>query len=215
MLTLAEQIFIFSLDETTGHSYPLPEKALSFALAGALLMGLAAEGRIDPHITPLRIISPTLTGDKLLDDVLIEIGAHPGLSLVDYVRRITGHAHVIQAAVCRQLVERGILRKEEDTFLWVVADERFPIVDHREERAVRQRIREVVIERRVPEPQDIAIIALIEACDLMHTLLSPAECKEARPRLSMLDQLDPVGRTIIKAIAEEDHMLHDAAHALV
>ncbi len=215
MLSLAEQIFLLSLDDNTGHSFPLPEKALELALAAALLMGLADAKRIDPSVSPLRILNSELTGDALLDDVLLDLQKRPGSTLGDSIRRIAGHSHVIKEVVARRLVEKGILRKEKETFLWVLADERFPIIDHQEERAVRQRIRQVVLEERTPEPKDIAIIALVEACDLMYTILTPVEYKKARNYLDALDQLDPVGSTIIGAIAREDHVLQDTSHALM
>ncbi|OYV47719.1 MAG: hypothetical protein B7X06_02805, partial [Verrucomicrobia bacterium 21-51-4] len=61
MLTFAENIVLLAMDGDTGHLRPLPERALDYALAGALLMGLATHNRIDPRLSPMQVLdnSPT------------------------------------------------------------------------------------------------------------------------------------------------------------
>lgn len=215
MLSLAEQIFLLSLDEATGHFHPLPEKALDLALSGALMMSLAEAGQLDVSSVIPAIPNPVSTGDALLDEILADVMAHPGFTLPELLRYISGHGEAIREIIAKRLVEKNILTHEKDQFLWLVVDERFPIIDHAEERQVRSRIREVVLEGREPSAADIAIISLVEACDLTHTILKEDECQQAQDRLKKIDALNPIGRTIIETVLSEAHAFQQSLHPAV
>ncbi|HSH09562.1 MAG TPA: GPP34 family phosphoprotein, partial [Oceanipulchritudo sp.] len=57
-LTLAEQLLLLALDDATGRLRPLPDRALDYALAGAILADLARVGRISMTRDTLAVIDP-------------------------------------------------------------------------------------------------------------------------------------------------------------
>jgi hypothetical protein len=74
MLSFAEEILFFALDDQEGSIKPLPVSALEYALPGALLMELAFLNRIDTDLKILQVADQKSTGNALLDDVLRQIG---------------------------------------------------------------------------------------------------------------------------------------------
>ncbi len=74
MLRYAEEILLLVLDEGRGELAPgMPERSLSLALAGAVLMDLALENRIDTDSERLMLVDATPLGEDILDSTLAEI----------------------------------------------------------------------------------------------------------------------------------------------
>ena len=64
MLRFAEELLVLMLDEGRGEVAPgLPSHSLSLALAGAVLMDLALEDRIDTDLERLMLVDSTPLGD--------------------------------------------------------------------------------------------------------------------------------------------------------
>ena len=74
MLRFAEEILVLVLDEARGELAPaLPERSFDLALAGAVLMDLALEDRIDTDLERLMLVDSTPLGDDILDPTLAEV----------------------------------------------------------------------------------------------------------------------------------------------
>ena len=73
MLRFADELLLLLIDDKRGDLIPIPEWSLACALAGALLMDLALEGRIDTDPDYLSLLDAAPLGDDLLDPVLAEI----------------------------------------------------------------------------------------------------------------------------------------------
>ena len=65
-ITLAEEILLLLLDEEKGTLPPVPQLTLHFVLAGAVLMELAIQNRIDSHIETLEIIDKEPLNEPIL-----------------------------------------------------------------------------------------------------------------------------------------------------
>jgi hypothetical protein len=79
MLGFAEEILLLQLDDTHGRFIDLPLSAADVVLAGAALMELALDNRVDSDLKHLILVDRTPTGDDILDDVLERLGqAAPG-----------------------------------------------------------------------------------------------------------------------------------------
>ena len=71
-------------------------------------------------------------------------------------------------------------RSEEGRFLWVFRSRRYPIVDGKAEREVKLRIMGVLLSDEIPDPRDIAIIGLCDACGILDHMMAPRELAQAR-----------------------------------
>ena len=210
MLRFAEELLILVLDESRGEFAPsLPPRSLNLGLAGAVLMDLALEDRIDTDLESLVLVDVTPFGDDILDPTLTEI-ARDGQSRDTgyWLGRIAGRGDQIRRAAMVRLTERGILRSEARGLVSLVPSvsrsRRYPTADGQPVEEARLRIMRVLFSEDVPGPRDIALIALANACGVFRTILSSEERAQVRDRIDLLKNLDLIGRTMTIAVEELD-----------
>ena len=204
MLTFTEEILLLLLDDEDGKFAPIPEDNLTCALAGAVLMDLAFANRIDTDRKTLTVIDPTPTGNPILDSTLARLAAHPsGLNTRIWIRALSFEdAGNIRAQALDSLVERGILEQRARKFLWAFRARRYPTLDGRAEREVKLRIGDLLHSDDIPDPRDVALICLVDACDILGDIFPDGEIERCRPRIDQLRKMDLIGRELAGAIAD-------------
>ena len=201
MLRFAEEVMLLLLDDENGTFARVPGWSLNYALGGGVLMDLALENRIDTDLEKLFLVDATPLGDSLLDPMLADIARAEKTHDARYwVERTAGRAAEIRETVLDRLVEAGILSRHDERFLWVFRSRRYPVVDGKAEREVKLRIMEVLFSDMIPDPRDIVIIALADACGIFKWLLSKRELKNAESRISDVRRMDLIGRAVAEAI---------------
>ena len=201
MLRFAEEIMLLLLDDEGERFVRVPDWSLRYALAGAVLMDLALEDRIDTDLEKLILVDSTPMGDSLLDPALAGIAAyHETRDARFWLERAANRADEIREVAIDRLVERGILERREDRFLWVFRSRRYPVIDGKAEREVKLRIMEVLFSDVIPTPRDVVIICLADACGIFSELLSKREIRRVLPRIELIRKMDLIGRAVTAAI---------------
>ena len=209
MLRFAEEILLLLLDENRGDLTPVPGWSLSCALAGAVLMDLALEDRIDTDLERLILTDATPLGDDLLDPVLAEIAqseeTHPTRFWVEH---FAAQADDIREEALSRLAESGIVELEDGGFLALSPQasrvRRYPLNDRETRDDVRLRIMRVLFGDDIPDPHDIVIICLADACGLFERLISADELEQVQERIETISRLDLIGQSIAEAIRESE-----------
>ena len=101
-----------------------------------------------------------------------------------------------------RLIEHGILESQDKRFLWVFRARRYPTIDGRIEREVRLRISDVLLSNDIPDPRDVAIICLVDACGLLRDIFSTREIERAASRIGQIRKMDLIGHEVGSVIAE-------------
>ena len=202
MLRFAEEIILILLDDEDGKFVRVPRWSLNYALAGGVLMDLAMENRIDTDIENLMLIDATPVGDSLLDPVLAEIAAEGQKDIRSWLELIAEKASDIREEALTRLVAEGILERQDDRFMWMFKSRRYPMIDGEAEREVKLRIMEVLFSDVIPDPRDIMIICLVDACGIFKELLSRRELGQVAPRVEMVRKLDLIGQAMSQAIRD-------------
>ena len=202
MLRFAEEIILILLDDEDGKFVGVPRWSLNYALAGGVLMDLAMENRIDTDIENLMLIDATPVGDSLLDPVLAEIAAEGQKDTRSWLELIAEKAPEIREEALTRLVAQGILERQDDRFMWMFKSRRYPMIDGEAEREVKLRIMEVLFSDVIPDPRDIMIICLVDACGIFKELLSRRELGQVAPRVEMVRKLDLIGQAMSQAIRD-------------
>lgn len=201
MLSIPEEILLLILDDEKGTPVDVPEIQIDCAVAGAILMDLALQERIDTGLESLFVTNKTPTGDDLLDGVLKEIVADPEQHDAAYWVQVLSHrSGEFRDRLAERLVERGILERVEEKFLWVFGTKRYPMVDGDEEREVKRRIVNVLLSDEIPDPHDIVILVLAETCGVLDRILTSQELKSADKRLRQLERMDLIGRAVTRTV---------------
>lgn len=203
MLTFTEEIMLLMLDDD-GLFLPIRGGAVEHVLVGAVLMDLAFANRIDTDPEKLQVIDSTPTGDSLLDVPLERISnSEETMNTKAWVEVLARE----QAAEIRQqamngLIGAGIIEAKDEKFLWVFRSRRYPTIDGRAEREVKLRMEDVLLSDDMPDPRDVALICLVDACDILSDIFSEREMERVRPRIEQLRLMDLIGREVGSVIAD-------------
>ncbi len=214
MLRFPEELMLLILDDEDGKFARVPDRQLRYALAGGVLMDLALENRIDTDLKQLMLVDSSPLGDSLLDPTLADVAeateTHDARFWVE--RTALRSADEIRQGALDRLVERGILQRQEDRFLWVFRSRRYPVIDDRVEREVKLRIMEILFSDQIPTPRDVVIIGLAHACNLFEQILSAREVEHIAPRIDQVRGLDLISQAMAQAIADIEVSLALALH---
>jgi golgi phosphoprotein 3 len=203
MLTFAEEILLLTLDDKKAAFRSLPEQAVRTALAGALLMELAVANRIDTDLHALLLVNAEPTGDPLMDEILDRLrAASASQSAAYWLNEIAWQTDKLRERVLQQLVDKGVLKVEDRKILWVFAQRKYPLMDDREIKEVRTRLRELIFSDNIPDAREAVLIGLVHACGLVDALFEEKELPQVMPRLTELAKLDLIGREVDQAIRE-------------
>ena len=202
MLRFVEEITLLMLHDDDGRFANVPSWSLNYALAGGVLMDLALENRIDTDLEHLILVDDTPTGDSLLDPTLADIAAGEKHDARYWVEQTAERAEAIQQGALTRLIDVGILEQQEGRFLWVFRSRRYPMIDGKAEREVKLRIMEVLFSDQIPDPRDVVIICLADACGIFKELLSRRELEQAAARIEQVRKLDLIGQAMSQAIRD-------------
>ena len=218
MLTFYEEIMVLLLHDENGTFLPVSEHTLNRALTGAVLMDLAFANRIDTDQERLTVIDSSATGDPLLDRTLARIAGEKAVSdprtwieALSAEEASAEQALTIRGAALDKLVERGVLERREEKFLWVFRSRRYPTIDGRIEQEAKKRIADVLFTDEIPDPKDVALICLVDSCNVLQTIFSKREIDRAGSRIEQLRKMDLIGREMARAIADIERAIAIAA----
>ena len=69
---------------------------------------------------------------------------------------------------------------------------------------------EVLLSDVIPDPRDVVIVCLADACALWDSLIHPRELAGLEPRIALMVKLDLIGQSVTRTI----HDLQDATRGL-
>lgn len=202
-LTLAEMLLLLALDDETGKLLPLPDRALDYALAGAILADLARVGRIEVTRDDVKIVDASPVQSVPEDLGLLDLNQANVTSLRGALSHLAGDAHGLRKRVIEQLVEKGILKEQDKEFLWVFHFSRYPLADPGTENAIKQRLRNRIRSKDIPlTERDHVLISLIHACQLEKLLFSEEELSYFRDRIEQIATTDKIGHAVEDCLEE-------------
>lgn len=203
MLNTAQDLILLALNDETGAFHRMTEINFNLALVGALFMDLAEQGRIDIDQEKLLVINKEPTGDEF-PDLCLKLIAEADLnsSTSDLIRAVYNGIPRLKDHLLASLVNKGIVREQDEKILWVFHTRRYPVVDDSEEQEVLTRIRSVIIEGQEPKPRDTVLIALLCVCDLIDKVFSKEELNAHCKRIELVRNMDLISPVVYKIIAE-------------
>lgn len=184
-MLIAHDLVLLLLDDDTGKTVSWlsqPDKAL----AGAVLVDLAARGLVDVADDG---------EDVRKGRLVVRAGAEPTEPLLrralDLVRSKEGKkadavlgplSKGLRDELADDLIAAGILRREEHKVLGLFRTQRLPVNDDAYETALRSRLHAVLTGSREPDDRTGPIIALLHATDTVTQTITVDDKKAARKR---------------------------------
>ena len=224
-MNFAEILFLLTLDIKRGITRPEMERSLDYALAGALLMDLALQNRVDTDLTCirydpkeesrdpllLRVVDKSPTGDRLLDEALKELQykSDPRQTR-EWLTHFSDEGKMIRERVAEQLAASKVLEIKEEKKLIFFKSRRYFLADSGVIDAVKSRLGELVLGDEIPDPREVVLVGIANFCGLFDELFSPEDLVRVRPRIIALRKLDLIGQAVTKIIREIEHSISTA-----
>jgi hypothetical protein len=210
MLSFIEEIMLLQLERGGGTLLDLGFPAAAAVLAGAAMMERALLGRIDTDLNRLFVEDdPQPTGDDILDDALFVLlnaarksSVSPAierlnLKISDAITATMAHASKYRESALQRLIEKGVLRREGEP-----PPSQYRIVDNGKQSEVRARLHQLILTDEIPDPRDVVLLWLIDACGLLTHVFTVDEIASRRERIEQLIRLDLIGQATAKAVPE-------------
>lgn len=209
MLTFVEETCLLLLDEKTGEFLPIHPNILECALVGAVLVDLAFAYRIDTDPKSLTVMDRAPTGEAMLDRILARIGERTeATDTATWIKILSrDEAADIQKHALDRLVEHGILQRQKKRSLLGFRSARYRTVEGGAAREVRERMKALILSNEIPDPRDIALLSLVDACNILPDIFPGDVIESGQARIKQLRNMDLLGRDVVGAVAEIERII--------
>jgi hypothetical protein len=202
-ITVCEEIILLTVNDEGKLLRWSEELAVRAAVAGASLIDLAFRGRIDNDISDLFIVSKEPTGEPHLDVALEYLtGKGERMPIQTAVYDVMEVARDIHALALDRLVDRGILAKKDESFLWVLKSRRYPPRSSVIQQEAKLRILSVLMSDDIPTPEDVALISLAYETRILELFMSPAEIERLSARIQEVGNLELIAQAVSAVISD-------------
>lgn len=203
MLTLSEKLLLLALNDEKGSVVFSASTALPYGLAGAILLELYLKDFISFRDDKVKVESRNDTGNEILDDALSLIIENNKLHDAKYwVQKLYSKISDLQERIANNLVSKKILTKEKHSFMWIINYNRYPTHDLNPENNVRESIKSIVLKRADANEEDLALISLVQACELTNEIFDKSDRKRAKKRMKDIINNRQVSSAIAKTVEE-------------
>jgi len=202
-LFLYEEIMLLALkdEEGTIASGTNYQYALAGGILAELLLGekITAEERKKKKYAVLKDSTPL--GDSVMDECLKKIiQSKKNQQLQTWVSRFSGLKN-LKHRTALKLVERGILRADEDKVLLLFTRKIYPEVDPEPERRMIERMRTAIFtDSGDIDPRTVVLISLADSTGLLKVVFDKKELKPQKKRIEQIVNGELTGKATKEAI---------------
>ena len=201
-LTLPEHLLLLALNDDKGAVVQSSTLALSYGLAGAVLMELSLRRRIVIREKTIDEVNLEPTGDAILDEALKALADCEREKSAEYwVARPDALVKDLKHRLLDRLVERGVLQREEHRFLWLIPYDRYPVQNPAVERDLRQHIHNVVLHGGEADEATAMLIPLVHACGLANEVFPGEDPESVAGHLKAFAESSQIARAVSDDVA--------------
>jgi hypothetical protein len=202
---LAEDLLLLLTDDATGKTV-VDGTTLDLALAGAVLLELAAQERVEVagpgeqvQKGRLTVRNGSPTGDPILDEALTRLAAKGPQKPASVLPRLT---KMLRESLYNRLVARGILRFEQGRILGIFATRQWPAAEAAHETEVRRGLYDVLVVGREPAEREAMLVSLLQSVDALPKVIGGqgVDRKALRARGKAIAEGEFAGAAVRKAV---------------
>jgi len=200
----AEKFFLIAHHPEKGR-FMISQIYLQYGIAGALLLDLIVEDRIEMADKRLILKSASVSANPVINDVITLMSQASKPRKADYWVRKLATRHIrYKWLVLKGLADKRMVRIEEKKFLGLIPYRQSYLVEsYTRSNMIRQLKNEIMAYTREPSIANTALAGLIEACR-MHRILSDDrdELKTIRTNLKKIIKESPVSDVVSQTISQ-------------
>ena len=204
-LSFLETIVLLALNDKGwfGNS----EQRIKFGLAGAVLFELEQAGEIEIIGDIIHVTGTRETGDKVMDSALEVLRkSKKELTIKKSIQRIVFKSGLKWKVLVKNLVKKEILKKEQYRFLWIIYQDKYPLVDMEiKKKVLGDLYSKLMGEKEIPA-DDLMLLVVMKTCRMIdkNFLLQEHFLKVRLKIKEILEFKDPVTESSRKIMVIQD-----------
>ncbi len=185
--------------------FMIPQMFLQYGIAGAILLDLTLEDRIELENKQLILKPSMVSADPVINEAVTLMSQSPRSRKADHwVRKLATRYRKYKWQVLKGLGDKRMVRIEEKKFLGLIPYRKSYLIEtYTRGNMIRQLKSEILAYTREPSSASMAIAGLIDACR-MHRILSDdrEERKAIKSQLKMTIKDSPVSDIVSQTIKQ-------------
>lgn len=165
-LSFLETIVLLALNDKGwfGNS----EQRIKFGLAGAVLFELEQSGEIKIIGDLVRVTGTKETGDKVMDSALEVLRkSKKSLTIKKSIQRIVYKSGLKWKVLVKNLIKKNILKKEQYRFLWVIYQDKYPLVNSEIKKQLLGELYSKLTSGQELSGKDLMLLAIMRTCRMI------------------------------------------------
>ena len=144
------------------------EQRFKFGLAGAILFDLITVGVIKVSGNTLSITTDWQSGDKVMDSAFEVLQrSKKKLSLKNAIQRIVFKKGLKWKIIIKDLIKKGVLRKEEYRLLWVLYQDKYPIVNQELKKHIQEELYFKLLNKETLSEKEVMLFSIMKVCRMI------------------------------------------------
>ena len=198
-LTIPEEVLLLSISESDGL---IPnDKKYDVVLAASILMDLALNNRLDTDLERLILVSDKPLGENVLDEALKMIFSKQDQQDPSFwISQLAVRSREFIEYIVASLTVKKVLKIEDQKLLWFFSKRKYPVIEDKEIKEVKLRVRELVFSNEIPDLRDMIIVSLLHYGKLLSLAFSESEINQYKSRIESIAKMDLIGQAISKSL---------------
>ncbi len=188
MLTLAEELFLLTLNEKKNSIAVSSAKALPAAMVSAMLIDFFLEGRIQMvDNDKVSLVDGDSSESDYFNHLLEKIGkAKKPKKLSHWIEAFSSKPKKLEKSLVKSLIEKKVLKEKKKKLLWVT-----PFIDYSQADASakfsrKRHLRAVILAGEKADLRSAILLSLLRAYELMNFIFTDDEISYARNRIEAI-----------------------------
>lgn len=201
-LNLIDELLLLALDDEKG-TFISDSFSFVYGISGAIMFELILANKIEVSNQKVCVKDKTKTGEKIPDDFLmLIIQSKKERTIKDWIQLFGEKATKIIKQTIEKLIEKGILIKKKDKFLWVFSINNYPAQNSELENILRDRLHDIIINDKKPKLKEVMLLSLIDSCDLSSEVFGKEKSKAYKGKIKAITEDKELTNLISDTIEE-------------
>lgn len=201
-LNLLEKYLLIALDDEKG-KFVNDSIYLHYGFAGAILLELAIRKKVEVSGEKILLKDRSTEKEIALNKAIVYLTEEGSMKTKDLIGKLSKKASEFKNDTLQRLINKGVLEKREDKFLWIFSKDKYPTSNMLPENRIRQRLNDVVLHDKRPEAQNVMLLSLISVSGLTkEAFRDQSNLEEIKKKISSLTSDMKISQVINSSIRE-------------
>ena len=201
-LNLIDELLLLALDDEKG-TFISDSFSFAYGISGAIMLELILENRIEVRNQKVSVKDKNTTGEKILDEYLaLIIQSKKERAVKEWVQLFGEKADRVIKETIEKLIEKGILTKKKEKFLWVFSINNYPAQNSELENILRDRLHDIIMNDKKPKLKEIMLLSLIDSCDLSREVFGKEKSVAYKGKIKAITEDIELTKSVNETIKE-------------